>query len=139
LRYIFNIYIYFIKNKNRIVSWYYNTILRYNTADKKMILPSIPIPWLYQPESGVTSSLQYFTSSCHILQNQIMLLQLTICSIYHLLVVSVLCPRVQSSPHHQCKGQVVGAWRIVLHFPIKPQIESVKVIPTSNIDQYATL
>jgi hypothetical protein len=28
-------YIYFIKNKNLIVSWYYNTILRYDTADKK--------------------------------------------------------------------------------------------------------
>jgi hypothetical protein len=36
------IYIYFIKNKNNIVSWYYDTILRYDTADKKMILPSIP-------------------------------------------------------------------------------------------------
>jgi hypothetical protein len=79
------IYIYFIKNKNLIVSWYYNTILWYNTADKKMILPSIPIlKTLVVPawEWRVTSSLQYFTSSCHILQNQITLLQLTICSIY---------------------------------------------------------
>jgi hypothetical protein len=42
-RYIINMYIYFIKNKNLIVSWYYNTILRYDTADKKTILPSIPI------------------------------------------------------------------------------------------------
>jgi hypothetical protein len=41
--YISNIYIYFIKNKNLIVSWYYDTIPRYDTADKKMILPSIPI------------------------------------------------------------------------------------------------
>jgi hypothetical protein len=43
VRYIINIYIYFIKNKNLIVSWYYDTILRYGTADKKTILPNIPI------------------------------------------------------------------------------------------------
>jgi hypothetical protein len=42
-RYISNIYICFIKNKNLIVSWYYDTILRYDTTDKKTILPSIPI------------------------------------------------------------------------------------------------
>jgi hypothetical protein len=41
--YITNVYIYFIKNKNLIVSWYYDMILRYDTADKKTILPSIPI------------------------------------------------------------------------------------------------
>jgi hypothetical protein len=41
--YIINIYIFLIKNTNLIVSWYYDTILRYDTANKKMILPSIPI------------------------------------------------------------------------------------------------
>jgi hypothetical protein len=36
------IYIFFIKNKNLIVSWYYDTILRYDTANKKTML-SVPI------------------------------------------------------------------------------------------------
>jgi hypothetical protein len=38
-------YIYFTENKYKylIVSWYYNTILRYDTTDKKTILPKIPI------------------------------------------------------------------------------------------------
>jgi hypothetical protein len=42
-RYIINLYIYFVKNKKSIVSRYYDTILRYDTADKETILPSIPI------------------------------------------------------------------------------------------------
>jgi hypothetical protein len=36
-------YIFLVKIKNLIVSWYYDTILRYDTAGKKTILPSIPI------------------------------------------------------------------------------------------------
>jgi hypothetical protein len=42
-RYIIDICIYFIKNKNPKVSSYYDMTLRYDTADKKMILRSIPI------------------------------------------------------------------------------------------------
>jgi hypothetical protein len=70
-RYIINMYIYFIKNKNLIVSWYYNTILRYDTADNKTILPSIPIlKTLLHTSTKLVRSVDYLMSNqllccCH--------------------------------------------------------------------------
>jgi hypothetical protein len=54
LRYIITKYVY-IKNKNLTVSWYYDTILRYNTANKKLyyLVSHTPYSWVEKSDTRI--------------------------------------------------------------------------------------